>query len=438
MASPQATKTTRLLDAATEDVTNLPTAQDSDAAAKAFPLSRSVNFRIASTTFCFMVTGLFTASIGVLLAPISHHYGLTDLHVSFIFLCGPVGYVLASPSNASIHSLLGQRGIAVIGPVLHTLAAVGIAAHPPFPLVLVAFVVNAMGVGLVDGSWCAWAGGLERANVVSGLLHGSYSAGAAVGPFATGLWIARTARPWWEWYYVLAGVSILELIILMAAFRREDASRYRQSNNHMILEQSSTSSKEIFKHPGTWFSASYFLTYVGIEAAISGWVVSFMTRSRHASVSIASLSSSGFWGGMAVGRLTLGYMTDRIGVRRAAAMYLSCAIGLLLIFALVSSLIVSILAMMIAGFVMGPLFPSGVVVLSELLLRELHVAAVSFVASIGQIGAAALPFGIGAVVQGLGIGVFRWVILIFACIALFVWTIFSQLKPRGTARQTLD
>lgn len=68
---------------------------------------------------------------------------------------------------------------------------------------LVAFVVNAMGIGLVDGSWCAWAGGLKRANVVSGLLHGSYSVGAAVGPFATGVWVEGMGGMWWEWYYVV-------------------------------------------------------------------------------------------------------------------------------------------------------------------------------------------------------------------------------------------
>ena len=163
-----------------------------------------------------------------------------------------------------------------------------------------------------------------------------------------------------------------------------------------------------------------------------------MTRSRHASVYLASLSSSGFWGGMAVGRLTLGYMTDRIGVRCAAALYLSCAIGLLLLFALVRSAIVSIITVTFAGFVMGPLFPSGVVVMSELLPRGLHVAAVSFVASLGQVGGAALPFGIGAVIQGLGIGVFPWVMIIFGCISLSVWLTFSQLKPPNSARERLD
>ena len=208
MSSQDVHETTRLLDTPSDNVVRAPTAQGRDGLdpVKELGMSTSLNFRIAATMFSFMVTGLFNSSIGVLLAPISEHYGLTDLHVSLIFLCGPIGYIIASPSNAVTHSWLGQRGIAFIGPLLHVLAAVAIAAHPPFPFLLVAFVVIAMGIGLVDGSWCAWAGALERANVVSGLLHGSYSTGAAVGPFAAGLWLAKAAKTWWEWYYVLVSL----------------------------------------------------------------------------------------------------------------------------------------------------------------------------------------------------------------------------------------
>lgn len=200
-----ATETTSLLTSPPEAVGSTPLLRRQDGSHSTEP-STSLRFRIAAIMTSFMVTGLFNATIGVLLTPISNYYALDDAHVSFIFLCGPIGYVLASPFNASIHALLGQRGIAFLGPLLHALAAVAIAMHPPFPALLGAFVVFAMGIGLVDGSWCAWAGGLENANVVSGLLHGSYSAGAAVGPFAAGLWVGKAERPWSQWYFVLVSI----------------------------------------------------------------------------------------------------------------------------------------------------------------------------------------------------------------------------------------
>lgn len=185
----------------------------------------------------------------------------------------------------------------------------------------------------------------------------------------------------------------------------------------------------MLKFPATWWCAAYFLADVGVETAISGWVVSFMLRSRSATPYLAGLSSSGFWAGMAIGRLVLGPLTDRVGVRGATALYFAFAISIEVLFAILPYAIVSVVLMVVLGFLMGPLFPSGVIVLTQLLPKELHVAAVSFVASLGQVGGALLPFGIGAVVEGLGIGVFRYAILVQSILAMLLWVAFARLRP---------
>ena len=188
----------------------------------------------------------------------------------------------------------------------------------------------------------------------------------------------------------------------------------------------------MLKFPATWWCAAYFLADVGVETAISGWVVSFMLRSRHATPYLAGLSSSGFWAGMAVGRLVLGPLTDRIGVRKATALYFALAVGIEVLFAVLPYAVVSVVLMIVLGFLMGPLFPSGVIVVTQLLPKELHIAAVSFVASLGQVGGALLPFGIGAVVEGLGIGVFRYAILVQSTLAMAIWICFARLRPTGS------
>jgi fucose permease len=220
----------------------------------------------------------------------------------------------------------------------------------------------------------------------------------------------------------------LSFAVQIAAFRHESASAYRQSKQSEMLN-SRIDVREMFKHRATWLCAAFSLTYVGVETSISGWVVSFMLRERHASSYVAGLSSSCYWIGMAIGRLVLGFATDRMGVRRATVLYFLSAIAFEALFAVFRSPEASLVFMTVLGFVMGPLFPSGVVVLTRLLPAELHVAAVSFVASLGQIGGAFLPFVIGAVVQGLGIGVFRFAILSETLLALLVWLAFAKLRP---------
>lgn len=128
----------------------------------------------------------------------------------------------------------------------------------------------------------------------------------------------------------------MSLVTLVFAFRHEDASTYSQSKQSKLTTTKSEV-KAIFKYSATWLCAAYFLTYVGTETAISGWIVSFMLRKRHATAYLAGLSASGYWVGMAVGRLILGFATDRMGVRRATTLYFLFAIVLEAIFAVVAS-----------------------------------------------------------------------------------------------------
>jgi fucose permease len=150
----------------------------------------------------FATLGLFNSSIGALLPSISSHYSLSDMHVSLIFLVGPLGYILAAQLSSSIHFRFGQFGVALAGPVLQLIAAALLSARPRFGIMLVGFAVQGLGTGLLDGSWCAWAGAMERASTVSGLLHGSYSAGAAGAPLIVTI-ITEKGHAWYEWYYVL-------------------------------------------------------------------------------------------------------------------------------------------------------------------------------------------------------------------------------------------
>lgn len=162
--------------------------------------------KIVAAMYSFALLGLFNSSIGVLLPLISSHYDLSDLHVSLIFVVGPMGYIIAAQTSSLIHHHSGQFGIALIGPVLQIIAAGLLSLHPHFGLVLVGFAVQGLGTGLLDGSWCAWAGSMEKASSVSGLLHGSFSAGAAAAPILVTI-LTTNGHAWFEWYYTLVSLT---------------------------------------------------------------------------------------------------------------------------------------------------------------------------------------------------------------------------------------
>lgn len=134
------------------------------------------------------------------------YYDLNYTIVSLIFLSPFLGYSLASFVNNVVHVRLGQRGVAVVGPLCHLIPFVVVAIHPPYPVLVVMFVFIGFGNGLIDAAWCAWLGGMANANEVQGFLQACYSLGATVAPLiATGL-IEKTSLDWYGFYYVMASI----------------------------------------------------------------------------------------------------------------------------------------------------------------------------------------------------------------------------------------
>lgn len=67
----------------------------------------------------------------------------------------------------------------------------------------------------------------------------------------------------------------------------------------------------------TWVCAIFILGYVGVEVILSGWIVTFMIRVRGGQPFSSGMVAMGFWLGITVGRVLLGFLTPRIGEKLA-------------------------------------------------------------------------------------------------------------------------
>lgn len=160
-------------------------------------------FAIAGALLSFFMLGMTASSLGVMIPYMQESYRLSDIEVSAVFLAGPTGFLVSALSSHSIHLRFGRRGISIIGPICLIFFAATGASCPPFHLFMVAVAVGGFGGGLMDGSWNAWIGSMDNANTLTGLLHGSFSVGAAAGPFLAGLLVSVKHMPWYSWYYVM-------------------------------------------------------------------------------------------------------------------------------------------------------------------------------------------------------------------------------------------
>ncbi|KAM6515065.1 hypothetical protein FSOLCH5_009304 [Fusarium solani] len=384
---------------------------------------RSNVFKTGATFWSMLTSGANDAAYGALIPYLEKYYDLSYIVVSLIFLSPFVGYILAAAINNMLHRKIGQRGIGVTCGICHIIAYIIICLHPPYPVLVLAYAVAGFGNGISDAAWNAWVGNLDRANETLGFLHAFYGIGGTISPLIATSLITKANLPWYNFYYVMIGLAVVELTTCTWAFWSNGGEVYRRTmeasnENHEGMKQA------LFQMPYarvTWLCAVFLLAYVGVEVSLGGWVVQFMIRVRNAEAFPAGMTSVGFWLGLTLGRAILGFVTPLLGVKVAVALYLPATMALELVFWLVPQFYVSAVAVAFQGFFIGPLFPAVVIATTKMLPKHLHVSTIGFAAAFGGSGAAVLPFAVGAIAQAKGVQVLQPIILALLATLLALW-----------------
>lgn len=214
--------------------------------------------------------------------------------------------------NNVIHMRLGRRGIAFLGPGIRVISYTVTCLHPPYAVMVIFFILAGFGNGLEDAAWNAWIGNMKNPNEVLGVLHGFYGLGATLSPLIATTMVTKANLQWYTFYYVMLGAAGIELVAAITAFWTDTGSIYRKANPR-TKEETGSRMRVALNNRVTWVCAVFLLVCVGIEVAISGWVVVFMMKVRHAAPFAAGMGETGYWLGLTVGRVVLGFVTGRLG-----------------------------------------------------------------------------------------------------------------------------
>ncbi|KAF4264283.1 hypothetical protein KXW98_001562 [Aspergillus fumigatus] len=380
-------------------------------------------WRVLATFASFAVVGASDGVYGALVPYLREDYKLSTTVVSLIFVTPFAGYAIATLVVNKIHMTLGQRGIAIIGPLCHIAPFVIMAIHPPWPVMLAVYVIVGLGNGLIDAAWNSWVADMANANTMTGLLGAFYGVGATLSPTIATQMI-KSGLHWNYFYYTLLGGSVLELLTSVATFWQENAVSYRAKNRRSPDSSGGSRTTEAMKSPITWLIASWLFVYMGVEVSVGGWVVDFMIQERNGKPFESGLVPTGFWAGVTVGRLNE-------GERTAITIYLAISIALELVFWLVPKFVVSAIAVSMLGFFTGPLFPAAVVVAAKLLPKHLHTPGIGLASSLAGGGAAILPFAAGAISGARGVQSLQPFILSLLVLMIIIWVLLPRNKDRS-------
>ncbi|KAH8892602.1 MFS general substrate transporter [Thozetella sp. PMI_491] len=390
-------------------------------------------YRTLACFWSFLVVGMNDGSYGALIPFLEPYYDLNYTVVSLIFLSPFAGYGIASAVNNLVHVHFGQRGVAFMAPLCHIVPFLVISFHPPFPVLVIMYIFVGFGNGLTDAAWCTFIGQMANEHQVSGVLQACYALGATVAPLIATAMVTNGGLGWYDFYYVMLGGAVIELVTSAWAFRAQTGAVYLAENPFEDGAKSGRT-RQALKNKYTWIFALFIFGYVGAEVSLGGWIVTFMTRVRNASQFAGGAAATGFWGGMTAGRLFLSVITSRLGEFKSMVLYIGLTIAFELVFWLVPNLIVTAVSAAIMGVLMGPMFPTAVVLITKVLPRSLHVGTIGFATAFGGSGGAILPFVVGALAQAKGVESLQPFILAVLVALGLLWASLS----RSTQKEKVD
>ena len=118
------------------------------------------------------------------------------------------------------------------------------------------------------------------------------------------------------------GMAAIELITSISAFYRATGAVFRANNPRTTDTKDNRMKEALFRLPNarvTWICALFLLGYVGVEVALGGWIVKFMLEVRDGAEFASGMTATGFWMGITVGRIVLGFVTPKLGEKLAIA-----------------------------------------------------------------------------------------------------------------------
>ena len=155
------------------------------------------------------------------------------------------------------------------------------------------------------------------------------------------------------------------------------------------------------KIPQVWMATLFLLFYVGVEVSLGSWAYTFLLESRHESTLLAGWIVSGYWLGLTVGRFVLNHLSERFGLGLSGLMY-SCMGGIVLgiILAwLFPGAVTSAVAFFLIGTSLGPIYPSTVGLLPNIVPDSLLSSAMGFLIGLSILGVALFPWLAGTLAQ---------------------------------------
>lgn len=346
--------------------------------------------------------------------------GWPTMQVAFGVPSSYAGYVSMAISFMTIISALVSprmirrfhtKWIVIVSIMLTILGLLGFSFSASYWMLFLFVVPYGLGAGAIDASVNHYVANNYSSSVMN-FLHCFYGVGAVISPTIMALALSR-AR-WNEGYrwtaYIQIGI-LLVCILSLPLWKKNEETKEE-------AEEPVAGIREAIKAPGVILTLIAFFAYCSGEATCFVWTSSYFAGAKQGlSASMIAMFGSLIFGGLMLGRLISGFISNKLGDRLLIRIGIVVElIGIVMVMLPIQHYLPAAIGFVIIGTGMGPIYPAIQHMAPTNFGKKNSAAVIGLQMASAYVGSTFMPMVFGLLQQQIGIGIMPFYLLIFALI----------------------
>ena len=334
----------------------------------------------------------------------SSYAGYVSMTISFMTI---ISALLSPRMIKHFHT----KWITIVSIGLTIAGLLGFSMCSEYWMLFIFAVPYGLGAGAIDASVNHYVANNYSGSVMN-FLHCFYGVGAVISPYIMALAL-KYAR-WNEGYSWTSYIQMFILFVCIISLPLWKTNGKEEEEDH----SDSVGIKEALKVPAVIFTLIAFYAYCAGEATCFLWTPSYFagTKSELSAETIASFGSLIF-GGLMLGRLISGFISNKLGDRRLIRIGIFVELlGIIMVFLPVKSYMVAATGFVVIGTGMGPVYPAIQHMAPANFGKKYSAAVIGLQMAAAYVGSTFMPMIFGLLQQKIGIAIMPTYLLIFAII----------------------
>ena len=334
----------------------------------------------------------------------SSYAGYVSMTISFMTI---ISALLSPRMIKHFHT----KWITIVSIGLTIAGLLGFSMCSQYWMLFIFAVPYGFGAGAIDASVNHYVANNYSGSVMN-FLHCFYGVGAVISPYIMALAL-KYAR-WNEGYSWTSYIQMFILFVCIISIPLWKTNGKEEEEDH----SDSVGIKEALKVPAVIFTLIAFYAYCAGEATCFLWTPSYFagTKSGLSAETIASFGSLIF-GGLMLGRLISGFISNKLGDRRLIRIGIFVELlGIIMVFLPIDNYMVAAAGFVVIGTGMGPVYPAIQHMAPANFGKKYSAAVIGLQMAAAYVGSTFMPMIFGLLQQKIGIAIMPTYLLFFAII----------------------